>query len=206
MDSNIFYRWDDDLTDWTYFSGDVNRTANPVDTKTFGFELVASKKWENFEAIASYSYLKKKEDYKKTDFVGSFYALNYPENRLTLGVIWDPIDSVQIRVDNEWRKQRKNAIRTGPDSAFNSHLAASYYPAKFNDLELFLAYDKPWDEEFQDIPGYTRTGRSVFLWCNLQLVDLLAWYVNGWVNDLSSYSLNNLGLFLRPNWKCFNWS
>lgn len=153
LDSNIFYRWDDDLTDWTYFSGDVNRTANPVDTKTFGFELVASKKWENFEAIASYSYLKKKEDYKKTDFVGSFYALNYPENRLTLGVIWDPIDSVQIRVDNEWRKQRKNAIRTGPDSAFNSHLAASYYPAKFNDLELFLAYDKPWDEEFQDIPG-----------------------------------------------------
>ena len=43
LDSNIFYRWDNDLTDWTYFSGDVNRTANPVDTKTFGFELVASR-------------------------------------------------------------------------------------------------------------------------------------------------------------------
>ena len=153
LDSNIFYRWDNDLTDWTYFLGDVNRTANPVDTKTFGFELVASRKWGKFEAIASYSYLKKKEDYKKPDFVGSFYALNYPEHRLTLGAMWDPLDSLQIRVDNEWREQRKNEIRTGPDSAFNSHLAASYYPAMFNDLELFLAYDKPWDEDFQDIPG-----------------------------------------------------
>ena len=56
----IFYRWDNDFTDWTYFIGDVNRTANPVDTKTFGFELVASRKWGKFEAIASYSYLKKK--------------------------------------------------------------------------------------------------------------------------------------------------
>ena len=41
-----------------------------------------------------------------------------------------------------------------PTVLINSHLAASYYPAKFNDLELFLAYDKPWDEEFQDIPGH----------------------------------------------------
>ena len=153
INSSIFYRWDDDLTDWTYFAGDENRTANPVDTKTFGFELIGSRTWKNFEAIASYSYLKKKEDYKKPDFVGSFYALNYPENRVTLGVKWDPVNNVQIRVDNEWREQRKNEIRTGPDSAFNSHLAASFYPAKFNDLELFLAYDKPWDEEFQDIPG-----------------------------------------------------
>jgi len=158
LDSNIFYRWDNDLTDWTYFLGDENRTANPVDTKTLGFELVASRKWEKFEAIASYSYLKKKEDYKKPDFVGSFYALNYPEHRLTLGVIWDPVDSVQVRVDNEWREQRKNEIRTGPDSAFNSHLAASYYPAMLNDLELFLAYDKPWDEDFQDIPGIAPRG------------------------------------------------
>ena len=34
-----------------------------------------------------------------------------------------------------------------------SHLAASYYPSLFNDLEIFIAYDKPWDEDFQDVPG-----------------------------------------------------
>ena len=153
VDSSIFYRWDDDLTDWTYFEGDVNRTANPVDTKTFGFELIASRTWKSFEAIGSYSYLKKKEDYKKPDFVGSFYALNYPEHRITLGFIWDPTNLLQIRVDNEWREQKENAIRSGPDSALNSYFSASYYPSHFNDLEIFIAYDKPWDENFQDIPG-----------------------------------------------------
>jgi len=161
IDSSIFYRWDDDLTDWTYFEGDENRTANPVDTKTFGFEFIASRTWKSFEAIASYSYLKKKEDYKKPDFVGSFYALNYPEHRITVGFIWDPIDVLQIRVDNEWREQRENIIRqnTGaPNKSTFSHLAASYFPAKFEDLELFLAYDKPWEKDFQDIPGIAPRG------------------------------------------------
>ena len=161
IDSSIFYRWDDDLTDWTYFEGDENRTANPVDTKTFGFEFIASRTWKSFEAIASYSYLKKKEDYKKPDFVGSFYALNYPEHRITLGFIWDPTDVFQIRVDNEWREQRENIIRqnTGaPNKSTFSHLAASYFPQNFEDLELFLAYDKPWEKDFQDIPGIAPRG------------------------------------------------
>jgi hypothetical protein len=83
------------------------------------------------------------------------------------------IDSVEVRLDNEWREQYQNPLRTGPDSAFNSHLAASYYPAMFNDLELFLAYDKPWDEAFQDVPGTPWAGRSVFLWGDLQLVIVL---------------------------------
>ena len=34
-----------------------------------------------------------------------------------------------------------------------SHLAASYYPSQLDDLEIFMAYDKPWDEDFQDVPG-----------------------------------------------------
>ena len=124
-----------------------------MDTKTFGFELIASRQWKNLELITSYSYLKKKEDYKKPDFVGSFYALNFPEHRVTAGFIWDPIDVLQIRVDNEWRQQRENEIRTGPDSTLNSYFAASYFPSQINDLEIFMAYDKPWDEDFQDVPG-----------------------------------------------------
>ena len=39
---------------------------------------------ENLEAIASYLILRKKK-IMETDFVGSFYALNYPEHRHTLG-------------------------------------------------------------------------------------------------------------------------
>jgi hypothetical protein len=161
IDSSIFYRWDEDLTDWTYTKASTDsRTANPVDIDTFGFEIVASRTWNKLQAIASYAYLKKNEDYE-ADVDGSFYALNYPEHRATLGLIWDPIDTVQIRVDNEWREQRENIIRTqtgAPNKSTFSHLAASYFPQKFEDLELFLAYDKPWEKDFQDIPGIAPRG------------------------------------------------
>ena len=39
-------------------------------------------------------------------------------------------------VDNEWREQRENMIREGPDQLTYSHLAASYYPPEIKDLEL----------------------------------------------------------------------
>jgi len=152
LSSAIFNRWDQDIFDWVYKS-DLTRKVNHADIDTFGIETIASFSFEKIETILSYSYFKKDADYGRPDIVGSFYALNYPEHRATLGLIWNIIDSLEVRFDNEWREQYQNPLRTGPDSAFNSHLAASYYPAIFNDLELFLAYDKPWDEDFQDIPG-----------------------------------------------------
>ena len=103
--------------------------------------------------MLSYGYLSKKEDYGNLIIDGSFYALNFPKHRFTLGVIWDPLDSFQIRVDNEWRDQHENSLRKGPNESLYSHLVASYYPSNLNALEIFLAYDKPWDEDFQDIPG-----------------------------------------------------
>jgi len=162
FDSAIFHRWDEDLVDWTYSNTSPNsRKANHADINTFGFEIIASHQWDNFQAICSYSYLEKEENYKDLNVDGSFYALNYPEHRATLGLIWDPIDTLQIRVDNEWREQRENIIRqnTGaPNKSTFSHLAASYFPPKFEDLELFLAYDKPWEKDFQDIPGIAPRG------------------------------------------------
>ena len=162
LNSAIFYRWDNDLVDWTYSNTSPNqRKANHADINTFGFEIIASHQWDNFQAICSYSYLEKEENYKDLNVDGSFYALNYPEHRATLGLIWDPIDTLQIRVDNEWREQRENIIRqnTGaPNKSTFSHLAASYFPPKFEDLELFLAYDKPWEKDFQDIPGIAPRG------------------------------------------------
>ena len=162
LNGAIFYRWDNDLVDWTYSNTLPNsRKANHADINTFGFEIIASRKWDNFQAICSYSYLEKEENYNDVNVDGSFYALNYPEHRATLGLIWDPIDTLQVRVDNEWREQRENIIRqnTGaPNKSTFSHLAASYFPPKFEDLELFLAYDKPWEKDFQDIPGIAPRG------------------------------------------------
>ncbi|MFL2938595.1 MAG: TonB-dependent receptor plug domain-containing protein [Opitutales bacterium] len=149
----IFKRWDDDLVDWVYDINDT-RSARHVDMETFGFELIASRSWQNFQTIGSYTFLEKDEDYGDPSIARSIYALNFPEHRATFGLIWNPISAIEVRLDNEWRKQRKTQDRDqGPHSLLLSHMAASYYPAQIEDLELFIAYDKPWDEDFQDIPG-----------------------------------------------------
>ena len=150
--ASAFHRWDDNLADWTY-TGTGARSAENLDLETSGVEFLGSGEWYSLQTILSYGYLSKKEDYGKLIIDGSFYALNFPKHRFTLGVIWDPIDSLQIRVDNEWREQHENSLRKGPDESLYSHLAASYYPSQIDDLEIFMAYDKPWDEDFQDIPG-----------------------------------------------------
>ena len=150
----IFHRWDKGLVDWTFEENSTSsRSANHVDIDTLGFELLAARKWEKFNATVSYAYLEKSEDYKDEDVYGSFYALNYPEQRVTLAFNFKPTDSLEIRIDNEWRKQRENILRIGPQKTYYSHMAVGYFPERIQDLELFLAYEKPWDEDFQDVPG-----------------------------------------------------
>jgi vitamin B12 transporter len=155
--SAVFNRWDRNLVDWVYKITTPNaRSPKHVEIETFGLEIITSKKWDNFEAISSFAFLKKIEDYKDLTIDGSYYALNYPEQRVTLGIIWNPIDILEFRMDNEWRKQRENFMRKedgSPNSATYTHIAASYYPSQIDDLEVFIAFDKPWDEQFQDIPG-----------------------------------------------------
>jgi hypothetical protein len=166
LNGAIFHRWDNDLVDWTFDSTFREqfkdyRKARPVDIKTFGLEIIASRRWDKVEAIGSYAYLHKNEDYADPSVLGSFYALNFPEHRATLGLIWDPTDALQIRVDNEWREQRQNVMRTFKNSANHSvfsHFAASYYPKRFEDLELFVAFEKPWEKDFQEIPGIAAKG------------------------------------------------
>ena len=157
LNSAIFYRWDEDLVDWTY-SGSGARSAENMDLKTFGFEVTGSRHWDKLEAIASYAYLKKNEDYGNPAVVGSFYALNFPKHRATLGMIYNLNEKFEIRLDNEWRDHRRNSLRTGANHVLFSHLGISFYPNPAKDLEVFFAFDKPWDDNFQEIPG--TPGRS----------------------------------------------
>jgi vitamin B12 transporter len=150
----IFKRWDDDLVDWIYSdkSGSEIKYAKHVNLETIGLELIASKSWQNLEAIGSYAFLKKNEDYGDPSIKRSVYALNFPEHRVTLGMIWNHSEFIQFRVDNEWRKQKENIDRRGPNESTYSHFAASFYPPKIDHLEIFIAFEKPWNEDFQDIP------------------------------------------------------
>jgi hypothetical protein len=150
----FFYRWDNDLTDWTYSEDDTYaRSANAVDIETFGAELIASKRWNTIEAIASYTHLSKDENYGNDSIDASFYALNYAKHRFTLGAIWTPSEIFQFRIDNEWRENEDNALRKGSDSALFTHFGLSIYPTQVKGLEIFFAIDNAWDDDFEDVPG-----------------------------------------------------
>jgi hypothetical protein len=154
LEAALFYRLDNDLVDWTFENSTPSaRTANNVDIETFGLEIIATKSWGDFEAIASYAYLHKDEEYGNANIAGSFYALNFPEHRATLGLIWRPIDLIELRIDNEWRSQQESALRTSDDTALFTHAAVSFYPSTIDGLEIFVAVDNAWDDDFQDVPG-----------------------------------------------------
>ncbi len=157
----LFYRWDQDLVDWTYAVGNIGaRSANNVDIKTLGLECLVSKEWDSLKVLASYALLDKSENYGLATVDASFYALNYAEHRGTLGLIWSPLDTFQLRVDNEWRHQAENAIRSGSDSVFFTHLSLSVYPSQVPEVELFVAVDNLWETEFEEIPGTVGKGRQ----------------------------------------------
>ena len=91
LEGTVFKRSDDNLVDWTFHSSSPNiRSANHVDIDTSGLEFLVTRIWDDFQAMASYAYLHKEEDYKDATVDASFYALNFPKHELTLGVIWDP--------------------------------------------------------------------------------------------------------------------
>lgn len=154
IDAAVFYRWDDELTDWTYnFDRTSARSANPVDIETLGFELIATKRFGSTDIVASYTMLDKSEDYGTTNIDASFYALNYPDHRITLGAIWRPAEWIEVRVDNEWRQQQENVLRNSDDDALFTHLSASYIFEQLEGLELSLAVDNLWNESFEEVPG-----------------------------------------------------
>ena len=161
LDSAIFYRQDKDLTDWTYSLNSTSaRSANPVDIDTLGVELLAVKRFENTEIITSYTFLEKSEDYGAADIDASFYALNFPDHRVTLGVIWHPTDIVEVRVDNEWRKQEENTLRNGDEDALFTHLSLKISPSQIKGLDIVLAADNLWDESFEEVPGTPGRGEQ----------------------------------------------
>ena len=158
VEGAVFHRRDEDLVDWIFRDDPFARSAENIDVTTTGIEFIATRHWDTVEAIASYTYLEKDEDFGDPSVVGSFYALNYPEHRATAGLVWRPTETVEIRIDNEWRKQRENPLRQGDAHAFFTHAGISFYPSEVEGLELFAAVDNAWDDSFQEIPGVPGRG------------------------------------------------
>ena len=164
LNSAVFYREDNNLTDWTFsFDSSSARFANPVDIDATGVEFFATKYFDTTELIASYTYLNKSENYGDADIDASFYSLNFPDHRVTLGAIWTPNDLIEMRIDNEWRKQHENALRSGKDTALFTQVSLKITPTVINNLFITLAADNVWDESFEEIPGTPGRGEQYTL-------------------------------------------
>ncbi|MBH0057583.1 TonB-dependent receptor [Pseudoalteromonas sp. SWXJZ94C] len=164
LNSAIFYRKDNNLTDWTFnFDSTSARFAKPVDIDTTGVEFFATKHFDTTGIVASYTYLHKSENYGAADIDASFYALNFPDHRITLGAVWNPTDILEFRIDNEWRKQHENALRGSDDDALFTHLTLKITPPMVKNLFITLAADNLWGESFEEIPGTPGRGEQYTL-------------------------------------------
>ena len=155
MQAAIFQRQDDRLVDWTYRNGASSaRSANPVNLRTTGFELVAAKRTPRYDLILGYTFLDKSADYGAATIDASFYALNFAKHRLTAAVVVRPVEGFEVRVDNEYRIQEKNSLRTiGGNEAFLTTIGLYYLPRAVKGLELSARMDNVWDSGFQEVPA-----------------------------------------------------
>lgn len=161
VESAGFYRWDDALTDWTFARGVTARTANPVDIGTFGLEIVATRRSPRCDLVLGYTWLDKSADYGSATVDASFYALNFARHRLTAAVVLRLGAGFEVRLDNEYRVQEKNFLRTiGGDQAFLSALGLHYLPPGVRGLEFSLLVDNLWDSDFQEVPAVPAARRQ----------------------------------------------
>lgn len=165
----VFYRRDDDLTDWTFQRGVTARSANAVDVGTLGFEVVASRKTPRYDVVFGYTYLDKDANYGSASVDASFYALNFARHRLTAAAIVRFGAGFEVRLDNEYRVQEKNLLRTiGGNDAFISTFGLYYLPARFRGLEFSALVDNVWDSSFQEVPSVPAARRQFSIGATLR--------------------------------------
>lgn len=162
FEAAAFYRWDDDLVDWTFRRGVTARSANPVNIGTTGFELVASRHTRHLDVVFGYTCLHKDADYGPAAVDASFYALNFARHRLTAAVTLRLAGGLEIRSDNELRVQQQNPLRTvGGDEAALSSLGIYYLPPHLRGWEFSLQVDNLWNSSYQDVPAVPAGRRQI---------------------------------------------
>ncbi len=157
-----FYRWDDDLVDWTFRSDFWARSAAAVDLETSGIELLASRGGAHWDVVLGYTWLEKSADYHGAAVAGSFYALNFPDHRLTAAMVWRPTDAIDVRLDNEFRLQEPNSLRRNTtDEAWLSTLGIYWRPSWAKIFQLSLQIDNLWNSDFEELPAVPAAPRMV---------------------------------------------
>ena len=153
----VFHRDDDDLVDWT-FPG--VRTATALDITTLGAELLLSYRSARIDAVVGYTWLRKESDFDPS-VTGSYYALNFPRHRVTAALIARLGGGVELRLDNEYRVQERNVLRTTGDRAWLSNWGVYYVPPRFRAWEFSAQIDNVWDDDFQEVPSVPASRRQI---------------------------------------------
>jgi hypothetical protein len=162
--ATAFYRKDDDLVDWTYQSGaPFARQANSVDIDVFGVQFLYGRSWEAVDLVAAYSYLDKDEDYLSATVDASYYALNFARHRATLALRIRFSERLELRLDNEYRQQEENPLRTSSDSAFITSAALAWLPTNGRGLGFALTVDNLSDDDYEQFPGTPAVGQQLSL-------------------------------------------
>jgi vitamin B12 transporter len=158
----VFYRRDDQLVDWTFQRGVIARTASPVDIGTIGVEGMLQWSRPRYEVILGYTFLHKNADYGSVLVDGSFYALNFPTQRLTAALVVRLGAGLELRMDNEARIQKDSSLRTaGGNHAMISSLGLFYRPPWAPKVEWSLQTENLWNSGFQEVPAVPAARRQI---------------------------------------------
>ena len=165
----VFRREDRALVDWVFSAGTPSaRSAAPVDINVTGLEAVGSVATGWVRWVAGYAYLYKSADYGDATVDASYYALNFPEHRLTLAAIARLHEQVQIRIDSEYREQDANLLRGSSDSAFRLSAGVAWQLPVQQDLEIGLVGDNLTNSRFETFPGTSADGRQLSAYLRLR--------------------------------------
>jgi hypothetical protein len=162
MEGAVFFRRDNSLVDWTFRRGVTARTANAVDLRTTGAEIVVRRSWAAGEVVLGYTALAKSPDYRGATVDASFYALNYARQRLTAAVTARLGHGFELRMDNAARVQAANLLRSaGGNTALISSLSLSFRPPAWRGLTFSAQADNLWNSAFQEIPAVPAASRQL---------------------------------------------
>ena len=160
----VFHRSDVDLVDWTFSTGaPFSRQANAVDIDVLGAELLVAAQWESLAIATGYTYLDKDADYGTTTVDASFYALNFARHRATLAINYRFAEPLELRIDNEYRVQRDNPLRSSSSETYLASFSIAWVPPGGDGLGAALTIDNLTDSDYQPFPGTPAMGRQFSL-------------------------------------------
>ncbi|MDR2863200.1 MAG: hypothetical protein LBV54_04910 [Puniceicoccales bacterium] len=164
----VFFRRDNEMMDWIYRPEAPNaRSARALDSDTWGAELALRHSWKRLDLVLSYAWLRKNDSLRTGE--ASFYALNYASHRLTAAIVARLGYGVELRCDNEFRKQERNNLRSGTDTPFFTSLSLVWRVPWVPGLSLAAQVDNIWNVHYEEVPlvpGTPRTWsvRATYTW------------------------------------------